>query len=67
MTTVPAAAATPEAQAPQAVRPNPRALRSNLDLMKHLGSLQWLSAAQQKRLIAERRKVLAAKAAAKGR
>jgi CRP-like cAMP-binding protein len=51
MVTVPAAApATPEAQAPQAVRPNPRALRSNLDLMKHLGSLQWLSAAQQKRL-----------------
>jgi CRP-like cAMP-binding protein len=51
MTTIlTAAMTTPLAQTPQALRPTPRALHSNLDLVKHLGSLQWLSAAQQKRL-----------------
>src|SRR5271157_549997 len=49
-TAAPAAPAIPTVQAPQALRPNLTALHSNLALVKHLGSLQWLSAAQQKRL-----------------
>ena len=52
MMTVSTAASAPEVQAPQAPRPDLRALHTNLDLVRHLGSLQWLSAAQQKRLAA---------------
>ena len=53
MTTLPTTApGTPEVQAPLVARPNLRALRSNLELVKHLGSLQWLSMAQQNRLAA---------------